>query len=117
MRRVLPITNVVSITVHQRNPDAFIQKHFKVLHEVRVDKIASLLEGPVHFVVSVGVVQINSECGLRRCLVEIIDEVGWRCWVVIGVTDIVSSAFAIVVIRTFDIVSAHICRFSANCEV
>ena len=90
------------------------KKILEILEETVVDKISSGLESIVNVIVGFGVVDTNTKSVLDFSHVEEVREVLRRSRVITGVSDIVGSSARVLVVRSFDIVSAHILGFGAE---
>jgi hypothetical protein len=86
----------------------------KVLQEAVVNKVSGGLESIVDVVVGLGVINANTKSILHLSHVEEIREVLGRSGVIARMSDIISSTSRIAVVRTLNIVSAHILCFGAD---
>lgn len=111
----VPITYVVSITVDQANADVVGKEHLQILKIRGIHKVASLLKDVVNLGVGRrGIVEVHTEGVLGGGQVEEVLEVfGWG-WVVIWVPDVVNAASRVLVVRPFDVVTAHCRSFRAD---
>lgn len=86
---MVPIANVVSIAIKQSYSNTIVQQHLYVLNEVRVDKVARLLEREVDLVVRLCVIQIDAQSVLCGSHVQEVNKVCWRRGIVKWMADIV----------------------------
>ena len=111
-----PVADVVCVAVDKSHSHTGVEEVFQVRHEVRVHKVASLLESEVDFVVrEASVIGIDTKSVLCRCVVEErYDVVRWRR-VIIWMADVVDATATEEVVRRLDVVTAHVGCFGADC--
>jgi hypothetical protein len=86
----------------------------EIAKEVVVDEISSSLESIVNVIVRLSVIDANTQSILHPTHVEEVREILGRSRVIAGMSDIIGSPARVLVVRTFDIVSAHILCFGAK---
>jgi hypothetical protein len=86
----------------------------EVLQETVVNKVSGGLESIVNVVVRLSVIDANTESILDFSHVEEIREVFRRSGVITRVSDIIGTTARVAVVRTLNIVSAHILCFGAD---
>lgn len=111
------ITDIVGVAVVERDPNVVVKEMLDVSYELRVDKITSSLEIFIYIFRALGgirIVQVDANRLLYACLIKIIYEICWRGWVIERMTDIIDSAAANFIIRSFDEVSTRFGSINAN---
>jgi hypothetical protein len=103
------------LPVEQADTETLSEKTLKILQETVVNKVSCGLESIVDIIVGLGVVDANTQSILDFSHVEEIGEVLGRSRVILRVSDIIGTTAGVAVVRTFDIVSAHILCFGAYC--
>jgi hypothetical protein len=102
------------LPVEQADTETLSEKTLEILQETVVNKVSCGLEGIVDIIVGLRVVYTNTQSILDFSHVEEIGEVLGRSRVILRVSDIIGTTARIAVVRTFDIVSAHILCFGAD---
>jgi len=110
------LTDVVGIAVCETDAHILVQKILQVESVIRVDEVSRILELVVNAIVS-RVVEGNTKRLLYLWQVEIIGiQASWSR--VCGrMTDIISTASRVKVVRRFDVVSAHVGGLVANLQI
>lgn len=106
-----PVADVVCVAVVEADPHTRCQNMLKIREEIRIDKVAGMLELKVDVVVGVSVVRAHADGFLYISLIEILDEEVGSRGVSVWMTDVVDTPTAVVVVRRLDVVTTHIRSF------
>lgn len=112
-----PVTDVIRIAVNQRDTNRKLENLLKIVDEVRPDEVAGLLEGVIHLRAGGGVIEVDAQGVLDGGLLEVLVVAGWWGWVVAWMADVVDAAAGVLVVRTFDVIAAHVGGFGTDAVV
>lgn len=112
-----PVTDVIRITIDQRNTNRKLKNLLKIIDEVRPDEVARLLEGVVHLCAGGGVVEVDAEGVFDGGFLQVFAVAGWWGGVVAWVADVVDAAAGVLIVGAFDVVATHVGGFGADAVV
>lgn len=95
-----PVADVVGVAVDEGNADGAGKNILEVFDEVGPDEVTGLLEGKVDFVVGAGIVEVDADGIHDGVLGKVLLVVTRRSRVIVGVTNVIDTPAAEVVVGT-----------------
>lgn len=110
-----PVADVVSVAVDEGDADAVVEDMLEVAYKDRVDEVASVGEAFVDEAGGFGcVVDVYAEGLEGGCLVEVLDEVGGGCGVLVRVANIINASAGVGVVGALYKIAANSCGLGAG---
>lgn len=95
-----PVADVVCVTVDEGNADGAGEDVLEIFDEIGPDEVTGLLEGKIDFVVGASVVEVDADGIHDRVLGKVLLIVARRSRVIIGVTNVIDTPAAEIIVGT-----------------